>query len=31
VLNEEKKIYLSDKGKLIADKISSDLFKTNES
>jgi oxygen-independent coproporphyrinogen-3 oxidase len=31
VLNEEKKLYLSDKGKLIADKISSDLFKINES
>lgn len=29
VLNEENKLYLSDKGKLIADKISSDLFKTN--
>ncbi len=29
LLNQEKKLYLSDKGKLIADKISSDLFKTN--
>ena len=28
VLNEENKLYLSDKGKLIADKIASDLFKT---
>ena len=27
VLNEENKLYLSDKGKLIADKIASDLFK----
>ena len=26
VLNEENKLYLSDKGKLIADKIASDLF-----
>jgi oxygen-independent coproporphyrinogen-3 oxidase len=29
VLHEENKLYLSDKGKLIADKIASDLFKTN--
>lgn len=29
VLSEENKLYLSDKGKLIADKIASDLFKTN--
>lgn len=28
VLNEENKLYLTDKGKLIADKIASDLFKT---
>lgn len=27
ILNEENKLYLSDKGKLIADKIGSDLFK----
>ena len=30
VMNEENKLYLSDKGKLIADKIASDLFKTSE-
>lgn len=31
VLLEENKLYLSDKGKLIADKIASDLFKIRES
>lgn len=29
IINEENKLYLSDKGKLIADKIASDLFKTS--
>jgi oxygen-independent coproporphyrinogen-3 oxidase len=31
VIHEENKLYLSDKGKLIADKIASDLFKISES